>query len=105
MLITRVVRQSNGDIKVDYYCKRKEEKNEKNEKKRIQKRLTHDECKNNNVVIYKNGEGYALKISIHKENLYPNLIGCWCNNNLRFQNEEELLKHVEGKTHPEEFQD
>jgi hypothetical protein len=93
------LRLVNGDIVLRHYCYSTGSANKKNQKK-----LTHPECKETGVVIYKNGEGYDKNLKIRKDDEYPNLIGCWCNDVLRFQNENELLQHVEGKTHPEEFE-
>jgi hypothetical protein len=90
-------RHINGDIRVRTYCTLQLKEDGKYRK------ITHSEC-GSSEVIYKNGEGYSLSKSIVYNDRFKNLIGCWCNENLRFQNEEELLKHVEGKTHPEEFE-
>jgi len=94
MRINKVERKANGDIEIKHYCGYND-----------YKKITHEKCKENknNVLIYKNGEGYTKNIKIAENERFKNLIGCWCNGNLRFENEEELLKHVEGNTHPEEF--
>jgi len=89
MLINTVQRKPNGDITVNYYCTSQENK-----------KITHDDC--NKFVIYKNGEGYNENRKITKEERFPNLIGCWCDDNLRFQTPVEAQNHRMEK-HPEEF--
>jgi hypothetical protein len=97
-LIEYAYRNNTGDITEKHYCYSKRSRGKQN-------KLTHPECKKNNLIIYKNGEGYDKNFKIIHEKKYLNLIGCWCNENLRFKNEEQLLNHIEGKTHPEEFEE
>ena len=96
MKISSAYRIANGDIIAKYHCFKTGSGSQN-----TQKKITHDTCKKNSTVIYKNGEGYNLTSPIQADKHYPNLIGCWCNKYLRFKNEDELVKHVEGNSHPE----
>jgi hypothetical protein len=98
--VRQVFRAINGDIHVKYYCYSYIQGSGRN---KSQKKLTHPECKENSMIIYRNGEEYNENFKIQKENDYPNLIGCWCNEYLRFSTPVEAQNHRLGK-HPEEFE-
>lgn len=84
-------RKSSGDIRVRTYCYSKNGK-----------KVTHATC-GKNEIVYKNGEGYALTRKILYNDRFINLIGCWCNDNLRFETPVEAQNHRMQK-HPEEFE-
>ena len=81
-------RTKDGDIKSDYYCYSDGGRGN-------QKRLVHPQCKENQRVLYENGKGYNLSKRVSKENLYPNLIKCWCQPNVKSTNNfpHDLQQH------------
>jgi hypothetical protein len=90
--IDTVQRRANGNIVIRSYCSNRGEK------------FSHLGC-DSSKTVYTNGEGYDLKNrKITFDNHFPNLIGCWCNEYLRFSTPVEAQNH-RLETHPEEFED
>ena len=69
MLVELSLRLKNGDINVIHYCYTEFSKRTK---------TTHEKCKIDKKVIYKNGIGYDKNNTIRKNNAYSNLITCFC---------------------------
>jgi hypothetical protein len=87
-------RKANGDIGVRNYCTQPQTNH----------KITHPQC-GSNVIIYRNGEGYDIGRKILYDDQYKNLIiGCWCNDNVRFKTPVDAQNHRLEK-HPEEFED
>jgi hypothetical protein len=94
--IDYVHRLSNGNIRVRTYCIQPKYEGKS-------KKITHEEC-GSHEIIYRNGEGYDIGRKILYDDKFKNLIGCWCNDNLKFQTPVEAQNHRLEK-HPEEFQE
>jgi len=107
LLIFSKKRLVNGDIKIVLYCYRDKDNNS---------RVSHTDCLKS--LTLPNGLGltefinehssqirpYKGGLKITNEGRYPNLIGCWCDDNARFSSPVEAQNHRLYE-HPEEFEE